>query len=182
MNRKPPIPLKTCSVSSLAPTSDRWPHGLILMSPPRCAPCSPARQDHNPHQALPEHCTHSYLRRNDDVVCHCSLLGDGLDEYLPHFPPNLLKSLDFGFEKSVIRKLQSIDFKGLIKMTEPWVTKNVRQLKNSRLCITSICKRPRAKSTSLRHHSRHPYQPSFRRRSYYEPTHSTAFSRPTHGL
>ena len=84
MNRKPPIPLKTCSVSSLAPTSDRWPHGLILMSPPRCAPCSPARQDHNPHQALPEHCTHSYLRRNDDVVCHCSLLGDGLDEYLPN--------------------------------------------------------------------------------------------------
>jgi hypothetical protein len=43
------------------------------------------------------------------------------DRRFAHFSPNLLKSLDFCFAKSIIRKLQSIDFKGLIKMIEPWV-------------------------------------------------------------
>ena len=38
-----------------------------------------------------------------------------------HFPSKLLKSLDRGFAKSVMRSLQPIDFRGLIKMTEPWV-------------------------------------------------------------
>jgi hypothetical protein len=43
------------------------------------------------------------------------------DRRFAHFPSNLLKSLDRGFPKSVMRSLQPIDFRGLIKMTEPWV-------------------------------------------------------------
>jgi hypothetical protein len=82
MNRPPPTPPKTCSVSSLIPTSDRWSHGLILMQPYRFAPRSPTRQGHSPHQALPRHLAHSYLRHNDDGGCSGSLLRDGLDEYL----------------------------------------------------------------------------------------------------
>ena len=42
------------------------------------------------------------------------------DRRFAHFPSNLLKSLDRGFPKSVMRSLQPIDFRGLIKMTEPW--------------------------------------------------------------
>src|SRR5713101_2356373 len=38
-----------------------------------------------------------------------------------HFSPNLLKSLDRVFSKSVSSPVQFIDFKGLTKMTEPRV-------------------------------------------------------------
>jgi hypothetical protein len=37
-----------------------------------------------------------------------------------HFSPNLLKSLEPSFAKLASRPLQSIDFKWLRKMTEPW--------------------------------------------------------------
>jgi hypothetical protein len=44
-----------------------------------------------------------------------------IDARFGHFPPNLLNSLDGGFAKLVASPLQFIDFKGLKKMTDPWV-------------------------------------------------------------
>ena len=50
----------------------------------------------------------------------CSRTSNSIRRF-GHFFPNLLKSLDRTFEKSVVHPLQLIDFKGLMKMTEPRV-------------------------------------------------------------
>jgi hypothetical protein len=65
----------------------------------------------------------SIVEKNYEIV-NCedkSQILDFNDRRFAHFPPNLLKSLDRGFAKSVSSPLQSIEYKGLMEMTEPRV-------------------------------------------------------------